>query len=200
MRSIIRNVAAAVGLALVLVGCQESLPVLDDLQDTSFELVNQDSAAVQFPQDYTGEVLVVGYIYTQCPDVCPRITANMKQVRNRLNTMSDTRFVSVTFDPRRDTPAKMASYRNAYNLGDTDWQFLTGDSTQVSSFMDRMGIFHEMAPPAGVDSLTALRENSYLVTHSNRISLVDKKGRVRQSYHGSRTEPEVIAQDVRALR
>ena len=139
MRTILSYGAAIALLALGLMGCQDPLPVLDDLQDASFQLVNQDSAAVAFPQEYTGEVLVVGYIYTQCPDVCPRITSNMKQVRNRLNTPSDVRFVSVTFDPRRDTPTKMASYRNAYNLGDTNWQFLTGDSTQINAFMDRMG-------------------------------------------------------------
>lgn len=200
MRTVLSYGVAIALLALGLMGCQDPLPVLDDLQDASFQLVNQDSAAVAFPQEYAGEVLVVGYIYTQCPDVCPRITSNMKQVRSRLNTPSDVRFVSVTFDPRRDTPAKMASYRDAYNLGDTNWQFLTGDSTQINAFMDRMGIYHQMTPPPGTDSLTALRQNTYFVTHSNRITLIDGEGRVRQSYHGSRTEPEVIAKDIRAIR
>lgn len=181
-------------------GCQDPLPVLDVLDDASFQLVNQDSAAVQFPEDYSGQVTVIGYVYTQCPDVCPRITANMKQVRSRLSAASDVQFITVTFDPRRDTPTKLAGYRDAYNLGGTDWAFLTGDSTQINAFMDRMGIYHEMTPPPEMDSLEALRQNTYFVTHSNRITLVDQEGRVRQHYHGSRTEPDVIAQDIHAIR
>ena len=187
-------------LALLMVGCQEER-VIDDLSDTSFQLVNQDSTAVTFPNDYTGDVMVVGYIYTHCPDICPRITANMKQVRQQLDAPDDVQFITVTFDPRRDTPSRLKGYRDAYKLDDTSWQFLTGDSTAINGFMDRMNIYHAPAPPSpDVDSLTAIRNNSYLVTHTDQITLIDQQGRVRDLFNGSRTPPDVVVDAINNFR
>ncbi len=191
---------AALLLALLLIGCQEP-QVIDDLSDTSFHLVNHDSTAVTFPDDFAGDVLVVGYIYTHCPDICPVITANMKQIRQALDAPDDVQFVTVTFDPRRDTPARLKSYRTSYNLDGTSWQFLTGDSTAINRFMDRMNIYHAPAPPApDVDSLTAIRNNSYLVTHTDQITLIDQQGRVRDLFNGSRTPSDVVVESINTLR
>lgn len=191
---------AALLIGALMAGCQEP-QVLDDLSDASFRLISHDSTAVDMPDDFAGDVMVVGYIYTHCPDVCPQITSNMKQVREQLGAPDDVQFVTVTFDPRRDTPSRLREYRAAYNLDGTSWQFLTGDSTAVSSFLDRMNIYHVPVPPSPeVDSLAAIRNNTYLVTHSNQITLIDQQGRVRDLFNGSRTPPEEVVDAINAIR
>ena len=195
-------------LLMAAAGCQstpEHLEVEDPLADASFTLVDQDSQAVTFPDDFEGAPTLVGYIYTHCPDVCPMTTANMKRVRDSLGTGSDVRFVSITFDPARDTPAMLRGYADVWGLDSTDWRFLTGDSTTIAALMGRMGIRYQVDPPptsraALTQPDTTAAPASYLVSHTDEISLLDARGRLVETYGGSRTPPEILIEDLQALR
>ena len=171
-----------------------SLDVDERLADTTYALVNQDSAAVPFPDAFLGKPMVLGTIYTQCPNVCPRITANMKSIRGTLDT-SEVHVVTVTFDPHRDTPDRLSAYRTQYGLENTSWPFLTGDRPTIRRLMDRLGVRHTIKgtdrefPRPDTDS-------SYIYTHSNQITLIDAEGRVRATYGGSQTPPKLIAEDL----
>jgi len=171
-----------------------SLDVDERLADTTYALVDHDSAAVPFPDAFLGKPMVLGTIYTQCPNVCPRITANMKSIRGALDT-SEVHVVTVTFDPHRDTPDRLSAYRAQYGLENTSWSFLTGDRPTIRRLMDRLGVRHTLKgtdrefPRADTDS-------SYIYTHSNQITLIDAEGRVRATYGGSQTPPTLIAEDL----
>ena len=198
MHAIVRWGSALV-LALGLLGCQPDMEVLDDLDDASYTLLTHDSTTVTFPDDYEGDILVVGYVYTMCPDICPMTTANMKNVRDQLESRDDVRFITVTFDPKRDTPQRLREYRAAYKLDDTSWDFLTGDSTTINRFMERMDVRHRVVTsdgrPASSDTL-----ESYFVDHTDQVNLLDDDGRIRAEYGGSRTPPEFIVEDINKLR
>jgi protein SCO1/2 len=190
---------SALVLAVGLLGCQPDMEVLDDLDDASYTLLTHDSTTVTFPDDYEGDILVVGYVYTMCPDICPMTTANMKNVRDQLESRDDVRFITVTFDPKRDTPKRLREYRAAYKLDDTSWDFLTGDSTTINRFMERMDVRHRVVTsdgrPASSDTL-----ESYFVDHTDQVNLLDDDGRIRAEYGGSRTPPEFIVEDINKLR
>ncbi len=184
-------------VALILVaGCSPDPPVEDTLDDASFDLVNQDSSAVSFPDAFEGRPVVVGYIYTNCPNVCPQITANMRSVRETLDQPEEVQFATVTFDPKRDTPSQLAEYQADFKLDDTSWQFLTGSPATIDSLMSRMDVRHDIKPPADT---TAADSSDYLFVHSNRITLLDGQGRVRAEYNGSRTPPEHIVEDLQKV-
>lgn len=176
-----------------------SLDVDADLADTSYTLVNQDSATVSFPDAFTGTPIVLGTIYTSCPNVCPKITANMKEIRTRLSDTSTVRFVSVTFDPHRDTPARLAAYRSKFGLDGTSWQFFTGDTTTIGRLMERLDVRHTIK---GTEQgfPTPNTDSAYVYTHSNQITLIDGKGRVRAEYGGSQTPPGLIVSDLEKLQ
>lgn len=186
---------AAVVLAAGLIGCQPD-NVIDDLSDTSYELLNRDSAAVSFPQQVEGDIVVLGYIYTHCPDVCPMTTANMKQARDQLGAPDDVQFVTVTFDPLRDTPSVMQRYSETWGVADTDWMFLTGDTTTVNRMMRRIGIRHQVTDTTTTES----GEEIYFISHTDLVTLIDEDGRIRQHYSGSRTPPEILVEDINKLR
>jgi protein SCO1/2 len=175
-----------------------SLDVDRTLTDTSYALINQDSSAVTFPDDVLGSPIVLGTVYTHCPNICPQITANMKEIRRQLPDSSAVQFVSVTFDPHRDTPARLAAYQEQFGLGATSWQFLTGDTTTIGALMDRLDVRHTIKgtdrefPGASPDS-------GYVFTHSNQITLIDAKGRVRAEYAGSQTPPSLIVSDLEKI-
>lgn len=207
----------ATGLALLMAvglstGCEEEtsrsgrgakntldLDVDTTLSDTSYALRNQDSSVVTGPDEFLGTPVLLGTVYTNCPNVCPRITANMKTIRDRLADTTDVQFLSVTFDPHRDTPSRLAAYRDRFNLANTSWQFLTGDRDTIARLMDRIDVRHTIkgTDREFPDADTAA---SYTYAHSNQITLIDAAGRVRAEYAGSQTPPDLIVQDLQKLR
>jgi protein SCO1/2 len=189
------SLIAAVLLAAGLIGCQQP-NVVDDLSDTSYQLVDTDSTAVAFPQDVAGDIVVLGYIYTNCPDVCPMTTANMKQAHQQLGAPDDVQFVTVTFDPLRDTPSVMQRYSETWEAADSDWMFLTGDTSTVNRMMRRIGIRHQITDTTTTED----GEQIFFISHSDLVTLIDEDGRIRQHYSGSRTPPEILVEDVNKLR
>lgn len=176
-----------------------SLDVDRTLTDTTYALVNQDSSAVTFPDDFLGTPIVLGTIYTNCPNICPQITANMKRIRQQLPDTSAVQFVSVTFDPQRDTPARLAAYRQEFGLSGTSWQFLTADTTTIGALMDRLDVRHTIK---GTDREfpTTVPDSAYVFNHSNQITLIDSQGRVRAEYAGSQTPPDLIVSDLEKIQ
>jgi len=199
-RASLSSLFALLLLAGLWTGCSQKLdpPVQDDLSSAAYSLTTHDSTAVEFPETYQGDVLVVSYIYTQCPDVCPMITANMKKVRSRLNSTDGVRFLTVTFDPERDTPSRLAGYRSAYGIDAPTWDFLTGSPETVDALMKRMNIRTSRTstnPEAPADTT-----DSYFINHTDQITLIDAEGRVRGEYMGSRTPPKYIVEDIQKVR
>ena len=176
-----------------------SLDIDRTLADTSYALVNQDSTAVTVPDDLLGTPVLLGTIYTSCPNICPQITANMKDIRRQIEDTSAVQFVSVTFDPRRDTPAQLAAYRKQFGLTGTSWQFLTGDTTTIGALMDRLDVRHTIK---GTDREfpTVPPDSGYVFNHSDQITLIDAQGRVRAEYAGSQTPPSLIINDLKKIQ
>jgi protein SCO1/2 len=175
-----------------------SLDVDTVLTDTSFALVNQDSSAVTVPDDFLGAPVLLGTIYTNCPNVCPQITANMKSIRDQMPDTTAVQFVSVTFDPHRDTPSRLAAYRKQFGLEKTSWHFLTGDRETIGRLMDRLDVRHTIQ---GTDRAfpRADTADGYVYNHSNQITLIDGQGRVRAEYAGSQTPPSLIIEDLQRV-
>ncbi|WP_022834851.1 SCO family protein [Salisaeta longa] len=188
-------------LAIIMLGCQSDAPrVIDPLADASVTLVTQDSQRVVFPTDFEGTPTVVGAIYTHCPDVCPLITANMKEIRRALGPdTARVQFVSITFDPQRDTPQRLAEYRALYSIQDPQWPFLTGDTSAINRAMATLNIVHKPVTPAGdpVDPDTA---SAYTFLHTDRIVVLDAQGRLRARFSGSRTPPDMVVETIEALQ
>ncbi|MEM9663564.1 MAG: SCO family protein [Bacteroidota bacterium] len=206
-------------LLLGSLGCQRvpsHLQPKDDLADVSWTLVDQDSQAVTFPDDFRGTPALVGYVYTFCPDVCPATTANMKRVRDAVEAAAGAgttplQLVSISFDPTRDTPAVLKRYAEAWQVDGTDWRFLTGDSTTVADLMNRMGVRVAIEPPepppvsrsdlaASDTTAPGPAADFYFINHTDQVSLLDEQGRVVGVYGGSVTPTEILVEDVRALR
>lgn len=194
-RSVNRSLALLLGALLLLVTACSEEERLDDLNDASYELVDQDSSRLVIPDDLEGQVVLVGYVYTNCPDFCPSITANMRTVRDELGNTDDVRFLTVTFDPERDTPSVLRSYREAFGAEGENWQFVTGEKEEIDAFLERMEVRYEIAEGAEERG-----EDEYLIDHNDRMSLIDQHGRVVMHYIGSRTPPEYLVEDINDLR
>lgn len=175
---------------------QSGPPVINDLSQADYHLVNQDSAAVTFTQDLKGKYTVLGFIYTHCQYMCRLITANMGKIQQKLGKAPNVQFVEITFDPKRDTPAVLRKYMKSYKLKPDNFQILTGDSLTIAKLLDQAHIKYFVnkrdTTKAGVPQ--------YFFKHTNRIEILDKKGRVRYKYPGSVVPAERVIQDLKKLQ
>lgn len=175
--------------------CQRPV-IIDDLNDASFELLTQDSTAVTFPDDYKGKYVVMGFVYTNCPDICPLITQNLIKIQDELGNPDDVQFLGFTFDPKRDTPSTLRKYKDAFNL-DKNFDFITGDSTTISALMDSLRVRTQVS----FTTTTEAGEELYFLNHSDKIMVLDPQSRVIIEYGGSQPMvPSLIIEDFQNIR
>jgi protein SCO1/2 len=104
-------------------------------------VVTQDGKTLNFYDDVIkGKRVVVSFIYTNCPDICPLTTARLTQVEDQLRDQMDRDlfFISMTVDPERDTPAKLKEFSQAFGTG-PGWLFLTGKPEDIRFINSRLG-------------------------------------------------------------
>jgi protein SCO1/2 len=105
------------------------------------EVVTQDGEKLRFFDHLIKDkVVVISFIYTSCPDVCPLTTARMAQIQQRLGDAvgRDIFMYSISIDPENDTPEVLKEYANAFDAG-PGWQFLTGTPENIDIIRDRLG-------------------------------------------------------------
>ena len=80
----------------------------------------------------THDVIVVAFIFTTCPDVCPVITSNLVTAEKQLDGV-DYQFISITVDPAKDTPAVLREYMQNYGAS---WPHLTAELEDMQAVWD----------------------------------------------------------------
>jgi len=182
-------------ISILLLSCKSDLPVKGEFPDLT--LIDQNGREFSF-SGVRGKVLVVAYIYTNCPDICHVISKKMNVFKGRLKEIGlqdKVYFISITFDPERDTPDVLRHHAKMMNLDLHNWFFVTGDENSVNSTIEVAG----MEAIKGPIEFNADGDQSYLITHRDRISLLDKKGRIRKHYKGSEFDPDELLEDIKGL-
>jgi protein SCO1 len=104
-------------------------------------VIAQDGKTLRFYDDVIkGKQVVVSFIYTSCPDICPLTTARLALVKEQLGDAMgrDVFFVSLTVDPETDTPERMKAFADAFNPG-PGWLFLTGKPEDIRAINSKLG-------------------------------------------------------------
>jgi protein SCO1/2 len=184
-------------ILLNLNGCGKDLPENRPAGIESVNLLNQDSTVVKFPDAFKGNILLLTFIYTNCPDICPMTTHNMQLIQEQLKKVDITnvRFAELSFDPLRDTPYILKEFGDIRNIDYHNFTFLTGDAQVIKRILNKMNI---LAIP-GDTSKTESGKIVYFYTHTDRITLIDKGGNIRNEYRGSKTDIQQIINDIKTL-
>src|SRR5918999_6200869 len=106
-----------------------------------FALVDQSGKPFHFNPG-AGRFVLVTFVYTTCPDVCPLFTAKLAAMQRLLEqeNRDDYLFLTITTDPARDTPAKMKAYAEAFHADFRRWHFLTGNREALSQVWQDFGV------------------------------------------------------------
>lgn len=163
----------------------ERLPVIGVAPPFSLDSATGERVALS---DLRGKVLALTFIFTTCSATCPILTSKMAQIQRRLGPDFGPRinFVSITVDPLNDTPERLRDYATAHGVNVPGWRFLTGKPGEISDVLHRYAVYAKKTERGDVD-------------HLFLTSLVDKSGRLRVQYLGTRFDPAEMQADLQKL-
>lgn len=193
-----KNLIAILFILLIFISCKDNLPLDKDLTKKSYQLIDQDSVNVSFPEAVKGHITVLGFIYTHCPDICPMTTHNMYLTEKRLKEqgIDDVKFVGISFDPDRDTPEVLTKFAEVREISFKNWILLTGKKETIEDLLRRFDV-----KAVKTDQIVDEEGNpEYSMMHTDRISLVDEYGILRKNYKGSTLNLEEIIEDIKYLK
>jgi protein SCO1/2 len=136
----------------------------------SFELMTEENQTLN-EKDMLGKVYLVEFFFTNCPTICPVMKSNLIDINHAIDH-PDFGVISITIDPKRDTPQILKTQKERLGIKNPNWHFLTGERDYIYKVSKEFNIF------IGKDYSTAEGLN-----HSGKIALVDKKGIIRSRYN-----------------
>ena len=148
-----------------------------------------------------GAITLLGFIYTTCvdPDGCPlayRVFDALKEEIERAPRLRDkVRFVTLSFDPIRDTPDIMREYAGSREKGGAPrWYFLTTRSArELEPLVEGFG----QDVVAAVDRTSGKPRRE--LAHVLKVFLIDPAGDVREIYTSQFLHPRSVLNDIETL-
>lgn len=138
--------------------------------------------------DFKGQVVVIFFGFTQCPDVCPTSMTELAQARQLLGPQGDKlQGLFVSIDPERDTPEIMKAYMASF---DPSFLALYAAPDALPELAKRFRIYYK--------KVAGSTPTSYTMDHSAGSYVYDTQGRVRL-YHRYGSGAPALAGDVQKL-
>ena len=151
---------------------------IDAAQAPSFELQDPEGNPVRL-SDFGDKVVILHFIYANCPDVCPLHSQKIAAIQASINDgpMKDlVQFISITTDPVNDTPDVLRDYADRHGFDQSNWVILTKQPDQAED-TTRL-----LARDFGLEfTMTA---DSDMMMHGAVTHVVDIGGRFAAKFHG----------------
>ncbi len=186
-----RRIAAAVGV-LVLAGAQTMSPSAATADSQRLEpraaierselaigrslgdygLVDAAGAQLSL-RDYRGKPLVISLVYTSCSSVCPLTTQHLidaVQEAGRIIGLSRFNVLTVGFDARHDTPARLKQFASSQGIKLANWRLASADDATMDALLRDLG-FSYVAVAGGFD-------------HVTQTTIIDAEGKVYRHVYG----------------
>jgi protein SCO1 len=163
----------------------------------NFSLTDQDGKRFSV-KDYRGKVLAITFIYRECPlpEYCIKMSQNFSSLALRLNANEEDRekmrLLSISFDPARDTPAKLRQYGIGY-LGNpekpdfTVWRLAVGPDAEVRKIADFFSLKYEVN-----------EQDKAEINHNLVTAVIAPDGKVAQLLPGNRWTNDDLLREMKA--
>jgi protein SCO1 len=149
----------------------------------NFSLTNQEGKRFNF-NSYRGKTLAITFIYSRCPlpEYCVKMSTNFSDAA-KLVEQSDykdkIRLLSISFDPKTDTPAKLKEYGTGYLGKDSNrdfsvWQLAVGTDKEVREIADFFGLRYDID-----------ENDKTQINHSLRTAIIAPDGKIVEVISGN---------------
>jgi protein SCO1/2 len=158
-------------------------------------LVDQDGRERRLADIRGGRAMALTFMYTKCPmpTFCPMMDRNFAEVQKLLKAdpaMRDkVRLLSVSFDPKNDTPPVLKEHAKGLGADPGIWTFVTGSREEIDKF----------AMNFGVTLVRGESPNPDEIGHTLRTAIVDREGKLVKAYTGNDWTPAQLVADLQQL-
>ena len=164
--------------------------IISDARPISdFTLLTSDNTSYDFKENTEGKVTVIAFLFTNCYDICPVVTYNLRAIHETLNEsqLDKIEFLTITVDPWRDNTTILEEWKQSTK---SNWTHLTvSDTQQSSSEMSTLAqVWNDFDVGFKIEENTTQSNTSgrhhpssydYNIAHSTGTVLVDHKGNQR---------------------
>jgi protein SCO1/2 len=123
--------------------------------------------------DYRGRVVLLAFVFTSCPGVCPLISRQMSALQAGLKEAGlfgkQANLLSVTVDPETDTAKVLAEYAQKFDADPAGWRFLRETPAKTKPVLKAYDEWTRLLPKGEID-------------HPARVYLIDQKANIREIY------------------
>ena len=137
---------------------------------------------------YRGKAVLVTFLYTNCPDICPLITSDLRVAQNLMApaVRSKAQIIAVSVDPRGDTPKAVAAFLARHGMTGR-MQYLIGSARELARVWQAWGV-----------GSSRDAEQPQFINHTGLIYGIGGSGR-RLTVYAPEFKPAEIAHDVPLL-
>ena len=117
-----------------------------------FTLTDQDGQPFSL-HNLRGKIVLLNFIFTRCPGPCPLLSLKFSQLQQKLGERlgKDIMLLSISIDPRHDTPAVLKDYAQRYSANLRGWKFLVGNTRETIVTASAFGADYEANQDGIVD-------------------------------------------------
>lgn len=173
------------------------LPVIDRV--SPHQLLDESGQSRPVLDLESGQCAVVSFVYASCPDAggCPLVLATLRRIDRAVAARSDlanrVQLVTISFDPERDTPERLAMLRSHLDPSG-EWRFLTSDSpARIRPVLEDFG--QDALPLVAADD----GESLGIIRHIAKVFLIDSDLDIRNIYSTSMLDHEILLRDIETL-
>ncbi|MEH6542903.1 MAG: cytochrome c peroxidase [Porticoccaceae bacterium] len=174
-----------------------SLPPLGNAVDG--QVVDTSGKSVRLHELFDDRIVLLSFIYSSCDDIngCPLATAVLHKVTQKIEERIDAavlRVISLSFDPRHDTPEVLRRYGEYFQRGSIDWRFVTtaGEDTLEPILKGYDQSVAKVLDEAGNDTGK--------ISHILRVFLIDRNKKIRNIYSTSFLHADTLISDIETLQ
>jgi protein SCO1 len=143
--------------------------------------------------DFRGDVVLLYFGYTHCPDACPTTLTHWRAAFKALSPhkLAHVRGIFVSIDPKRDTPELLKDYVNHFHPNIVGVTGTQGELHKVTA---------EYGASYGYEKADDGSDDGYTVNHSGSVYVIDPSGKVRDLLTFQSSSDEIVTSIRAALR
>ena len=158
--------------------------------------INQDGKERHLNDIREGRAMALTFMYTKCPmpTYCPMMDRQFATIQKEINARPElrdkARLLSVSFDPKNDTPAVLKKHAKELGADPKVWSFVTGNRDDIDKF----------ATIFGVTLIRGEASDPNEIGHTLRTAIIDNGGKLAKIYTGNEWSASDIVADLEKLQ
>lgn len=155
--------------------------------DGELTFINQDGKKVKL-KEFFDKPFFVAFIFTDCPHICPTITANMAKAAKSVKEKHGDkyRFLTLSFDTERDDVKRIKDYSQSFTSDPKFWTFGLAEKNTVKTLTEAFGFYY--AP-----------SKEEIWAHITMLTAVTKGGVIAKQIYGTKVDPKEFGETLGAM-